>query len=301
MGQLLMMFVPPLVLGPDNALVNSAWWIWLVNCAPLYLLGIPAALWLLRRIPGEAPEENRLGAKELLTLIPMIYCVVYVGNLIGTFLSGILSGGTATNALESFVMEDGFVKVLFMVILAPLLEEFIFRKQIIDRTRRYGEKTAVLLSGLTFGLFHMNLYQFFYALGVGLVLGYVYIRTGRLRYCVLLHGFVNFLGSVVAPAVLSLLDMDLLSAIDAGEMTEEMLAQYSQALPGLMAYMAYFLFILALTVTGLVLLIVKRKKFIWKEAPEQLPKGTAAKTVYRNVGMLLFILLCAAFMVLALL
>ena len=51
----------------------------------------------------------------------------------------------------------------FSVVLAPVMEELIFRKVLIDRTIVYGDKAAVVLSGLLFGVFHGNFHQFFYA------------------------------------------------------------------------------------------------------------------------------------------
>ena len=59
-------------------------------------------------------------------------------------------------ATESNMM----VTFLYMVICAPILEEYIFRKLIVDRTVKYGQGVAIVLSGLMFGLFHGNLNQF---------------------------------------------------------------------------------------------------------------------------------------------
>ena len=50
-----------------------------------------------------------------------------------------------------------------------------------------------------FGLFHLNLFQFFYAFGLGLMFGYVYMRTSQLRYSIVMHMIINFNGSVLAP------------------------------------------------------------------------------------------------------
>ena len=68
---------------------------------------------------------------------------MYAGNLIGTFLSLLLSGGQAQNALYSFIQTDSPVKIVVIVFLAPVIEEFVFRKKLIDRARRYGEKSAM--------------------------------------------------------------------------------------------------------------------------------------------------------------
>ena len=46
----------------------------------------------------------------------------------------------------------------------------MFRKLLIDRIVPFGQRVAVVVSGLAFGLFHGNFYQFFYAFSLGAVL-----------------------------------------------------------------------------------------------------------------------------------
>ena len=57
-------------------------------------------------------------------------------------------------------------------------------------------------------------------------------------------------------------------------------------LPGWIGYMVYVLFILAVVITGIVLLIVFRKRFALD--PGQIPKGQRFKTVICNPGMLCY-------------
>ena len=57
---------------------------------------------------------------------------------------------------------------------------------------------------------------------------------------------------------------------------------------------------IAIVFAGLVLLIIRCRKLTWQQAQNQLPQGTAAKTVYWNVGMVLYLLLCAAAIVFSL-
>ena len=299
--QLLWFAVPTAIWGEDNGVSASSWWLWLGTIVPLYLIAIPVGLLILRKLPAQAPEDHKLGAEKILVLLPICFCLMYSGNLIGNFLSMLLSGGTAQNAVLDYAMDTNPLKVVVMVILAPLLEEYVCRKQIIDRTRQYGEKTAVFLSALVFGLLHQNLFQFFYAFGLGLVFAYIYVRTGRLRYPVLLHGIINFMGAVVAPWILSLIDMEALAAMDPNAPPEQVMALLQQILPGLMLMTLYSMLLIGMSIAGLVLIVTKRHQLIWKEAPAQLPEDTAAKTVYLNVGMILYILLCVASFVLALL
>lgn len=296
----LVIVLPTVFFGEDNWITTSSWGMWLGTFVPLYVVAFPVGLLILRKLPAQAPQTSKLGAKGFLPFVPMCLCVMYAGNLIGTFLSLLLSGGTAENTVAEYAMDNNPLKILFMVILAPLLEEYICRKQIIDRTRQYGEKTAVFLSALVFALLHQNLFQFFYAFGLGLIFAYIYTRTGRLRYPVLLHSFINFLGSVVAPWLLSRIDITAIDAIDPNASTEELMEVLAPMLPGLLLFMLYAMLLVGFAVWGLVLLIIRRKKLTWEEAAALLPKGTAVKTAILNVGMVLDILLCLGSIILSL-
>ena len=299
-AQVLMVLIPRLLWGPDNWIDTTSWGMWISMLMPMYCVAMPLCILIMYGMPAERPQDAGLGGKNFFIFLTVFFFLSYSGNIIGTVLSGLLSGGTASNAVSDLAMDNNPLKILVMVILAPLLEELIFRKLLIDRTRRYGEKIAVFMSGLTFGLLHGNLFQFFYTFAGGLLLGYIYIRTGRLRYPVIIHGIMNFMGAVVAPLILASMDLELMASIDPSLPKEELLAIYQQILPGMLLYLGYLLVIGALFITGLVFFILKIKKLVWKPAQEQLPKGKCFKTVYLNVGMILFVLLCVASMVLSL-
>jgi membrane protease YdiL (CAAX protease family) len=294
-AQFAILLVPKL-LGLD-ALSQKSWWTWVCASVPMYLFAFPACCLMLHILPGKAPESQKLTVRQFLTLIPISFCLMYAGNLVGTLLSLALSGGQAQNAIAEYAMDQSPFKILVMVILAPLLEELICRKLLIDRTVRYGEKLSVLMSGLIFGLLHQNLFQFFYAFALGSLFAYVYVRTGRVRYTVILHAIVNFLGAVVAPAVISLLNMDAINELAEGEASMELLIEI---LPGYLVLMAYGTVLLGLSVLGLVLLILKRRKLVWKETEQQLPGKLALKSAFMNVGMIVYILICLVMIVLAL-
>jgi hypothetical protein len=53
-------------------------------------------------------------------------------------------------------------------------------------------------------------------------------------------------------------------------------------------------------IAGFVLLIIKLTRFKWNQTEKELPKGTVIKIAYLNPGMILYILVCAVFFVLAL-
>ena len=298
LAQVGLLLAEKLIWGDAEPAGGASWWMWLQTFLPMYLLAFPACMLLFKvGIPASPIPRRSLTLKEFLTLIPICFCLMYGGNLVGTVLSMLLSGGQAVNTVQEYAMDQSFLKVLMMAILAPLLEELICRKLLIDRIGCYGEKLTVLLSGLIFGLLHQNLFQFFYAFALGSVFGFVYLRTGKLRYTVILHAIVNFLGAVVAPAVLSLVDMEAIEKLSTGEATVE---QLLSILPGYLILMTYSGILMGLSVFGVVLLILKLRRLTWNPTAAQLPRKQGLKAAFLNVGMILYIVICLIMTVLAL-
>jgi membrane protease YdiL (CAAX protease family) len=274
-----------------NHVAIPNWAIWLMTSLPMYCVGFPIGFWVMKKVPCEVKEKTAIGGKEFFQLLIMCLPIMYAGNIIGTLLSMLLSGGQATNALDIYLFDDSPLKVLVVVIVAPMLEELMFRKQIIDRCSKYGEKTAILFSSTMFALFHMNLFQCFYAFGIGLILGYVYTRTRCLRYSILMHMIINFMGGVIAPLLLSSIDLDQLKgAADEAAIQSNLL--------GWIVFSAYAIALIVLTVAGVVLLC--KRPFTFLSTEEELPKGQRFKNVYCNVGAILYTLFCVVMIVIQL-
>lgn len=258
---------------------------------PLYLIGMPILIALVKRMPGEAPAKKSMKPGQFIVALIMCYALMYCGNLVGTLITtvvGALKGSEVDNALMVYATEsDMMVTFLYMVICAPILEEYIFRKLIVDRTVKYGQGVAIVLSGLMFGLFHGNLNQFAYAMLLGMFLAFLYVKTGNLKITIGLHMCINFMGAVVSVLLLKAIHLDeyqeiVMNGGDAQAIMDFMM----QYLPGWIGYMIYVLFILAAVITGIVLFIVFRKRFAVE--PGQISKGQRFKTVICNPGMLCY-------------
>jgi len=291
--------LPGLIWGYDNWYYNTSWGRWISSFVPMYCFALPIFALIMRKIPAQKPVENKLGFGKLFVCFAISYFIISAGNIIGTVLAFIFSGGKAQNPVTEMAMDTNPLKIVAVVILAPLIEEFIFRKLILDRIGKYGEKTAVLLTALAFGLLHQNLFQFFYAFGIGLVFGYIYIRTGRIRYSVILHSIINFMGGVIAPFILKHLDLEKLSNFNQG-IAEEQIALILEILPFLIFYLFYTMFLYGIIISGLVLFIIKIKELKWENALFQLPKDAIFKTAYLNAGIICYTIICGVFIVLSL-
>ena len=258
---------------------------------PLYLIGMPVLIAVVKRMPGEAPVKKSITPGQFILALLMCYTLMYGGNLVGVLITtvvGVLKGSAVQNTIMTVATGSNmFVTFIYMVICAPILEEYIFRKLIVDRTAKYGEGVAIVLSGLMFGLFHGNLNQFAYAFLLGGFLAFMYVKTGNLKITIGLHMCINFMGAVVSVLLLKAIHLEEYQeiAMNGGD-SQEIMDFMMRYLPGWIGYMIYILFILAAVITGLVLLIVFRKKL--KVEPGQIAKGQRFRTVICNPGMLCY-------------
>jgi membrane protease YdiL (CAAX protease family) len=280
-------------------LYETSWFIWALSFLPLYFVAIPIGYLIIKPLPKLTVPQKKLSFGKLIAFLAMSFAVMYIGNIIGTLINtGIaaLKGSTLTNPLEALMSGSNiYIELLVVVTIAPILEEVIFRKMLIDRIRVYGEGTAILVSGLTFGLFHGNLFQFFYAFGLGCLFAYIYLRTGRVRYTIILHVIINGFGVLMSQLVLKSADTGALNMTS--ENPEELIKAVSSNLPQYIVAGLCGLAVLGLFITGVVLLIANRKKAVLYITPKELPKGERFKTVFVNWGMGLFVLLAVGLMV----
>lgn len=273
---------------------SAKWFEYFMSFAPVYLVGMPLCLLLMRSVPKEDGPVFRLGAKDILTCALICFPIMYIGNTLGILSSSLLSAGKATNDVAELAIESSMIKVIPLVVISPLLEEFIFRKQLLDRIAIYGEKAAIVFSALAFALIHGNLYQFFYAFGHGLLYGYIYIRTRRLRYSVLLHMMVNIIGSVVAPFILGSISAETLESFFSGQVSA------AELMPEILWYGLFLFAEIALGIAGLFVLKAKLPCIKIYATKKQLPDEWVLPIVYCNTGALQLFLVCGIFIVLSL-
>ncbi len=89
-----------------------------------------------------------MGAGRFLGWFVICMGGVYFGSLIGQFLMTIVSvitGETMVNQVEEMIMDMSlWAVILSAVILAPIMEELIFRKLVLDRLAGYGPAVAMV-------------------------------------------------------------------------------------------------------------------------------------------------------------
>ena len=270
------------------AFSETAAYQWVVGFLPMYLIAIPLGILIMKKPLPPAVSKRRFGAGRYFRAILISFFLMYAGNLLGVlinFVIGAVSKKQIVNPLETLLANDSILlRVLFVALIGPVIEELLFRKVLIDRMHVFGGKLAVVMSALLFGLFHGNLSQFFYAFALGLVFGYLYLSTGKLRYSTALHILINTLGGVLAPELLKHVDVSAFARADLFQPE----AAASLFNGWLLLYLAYALLIFNAAIAGLVLLIVRRRHIRYEIETRELARGSRLKPAAINLGMLLF-------------
>ncbi len=272
----------------------------------MYGITFPIIIWLAGKVPSKAPERHPLKAGKVIVAMILCLSVMYISNIIGiiiTAMIGAAKGSLVDNPAQTAVMSSNlWVIMLLMVIVAPIMEELLFRKVLIDRVVRYGEGVAILLSGLMFALFHGNLNQFVYAFALGVFFAFLYVKTGNVKITMFLHAFINFMGSVVAQSMLKLVRYDEMLKLDSTDMNA-MMAFMMDNLGGWAIFMLYAFLVFGLVIAGGIMLIVfaVQKRFRVNAGEKPIPKGRKFQTVFLNLGMLVYCLIWIVGIVLQLL
>jgi len=100
------------------------------------------------------------------------------------------------------------VSLLATVILAPIVEEIMFRGVTMRLARKAGAGFIVanLIQAVAFGIYHFNWIQGIYATVLGLVLGYVAYKYDSIYPSILLHLAYNFAATILSASAEALPD-----------------------------------------------------------------------------------------------
>jgi membrane protease YdiL (CAAX protease family) len=264
------------------------WFTLTLNSIGLYLVGFTMYSMLMKRIPNynnedevnelSVPIEKKYSFTELISLIFICLAALYASNFVSVAINALISylkGTDIVNPLQAIISSSNLIYIfIYVCIVAPVVEELMFRKILLNKLMPFGQKLSIVVSAFAFGLFHGNLYQILYAFVIGIILALVTINSGSIKYAIILHIVINTLGSVVFPY--------LLLSGNAVAMT--------------IAVLTVFLSILV----GTVLYVVKRKTLFSKLAEEiksEQNEPMKISTSLLSIGMIVFWLTITALVI----
>ena len=181
-----------------NIVFNITWLETLIPTAILYGIGLPVLLLILGKTPNRKEvEKNRLSAKQFMALLSLQYTaflLLILLSLLGVAIFGLPTGEQPTFGLDA-------VSIFILLLFNPVAEEFVFRKLIADKLRRYDDKLFIFISAFCFAIVHgvaIGLPQVVYTFILGLIWAYALVKTGNMIYPIILHALSNFLNNTVS-------------------------------------------------------------------------------------------------------
>lgn len=259
----------------------------------IYVIGFPVLLLTLHKVPSMKIEKRNPTVPFFIMCVAVTSGLCLAGILIGLPIEMLLTepfedGSAAEEAdkLAEILMKSSFFdRVLVTGILAPIFEELIFRKLLVSRTIKYGETLSILLSGFMFGLFHGNFQQFFFASFVGMLFAFVFIRTGKVIYTIILHMIVNLSTSIVTTS----LYIKLMPYMDDVDSLTDMPADIAL----LFLVLTFWIMLLGMiAITGIVLFFVFNKKFRPYKTPGEPSVGKIIGSFASSAMFWSFVIVC---------
>lgn len=142
---------------------------------------------------------NRFDVRILLIVFFLPMAVQGYASLTTLPVSGLLNrlfGGNTQTMLQ--MQPQNLIELLLLFlsicVVAPIVEEIIFRGGILHMLDRYGNVFAVLVSAVAFSVIHFNPAGFFVTFALGIVLGFVRYTSDSIYPCIIMHAANNLLG-----------------------------------------------------------------------------------------------------------
>ena len=176
--------------------------------AVAYFISFSGAAFILRRMCRSFPTATPIYTSfkpqkwifaAMISAIAINFSLSYLNTKIFTLVSPVFEQTMASSSsnLEGRPMSEVailFVLAIFSTAIVPAIcEEYLFRGAVLGLLLPFGRTAAIIGSSVLFGFMHQNPLQLFYTVFMGVILGYIYVKTKSIWACVLLHFFNNLI------------------------------------------------------------------------------------------------------------
>jgi len=237
----------------------------------LYVGGTGLFFWITKDVYKQsyAPKEKSKVSVKTVLLCLLLHCTAF-------FVMNILTAATTTSEHKVPDMPMTNAMVFMLLVFNPIveeLEEYIFRHLFATRLLKHGERFYVLTSAYCFAILHgvsMGPIHIPYTFILGLIWGYLTVKSGGLILAILMHSISNLFNAVI---VQKLLDISV-----------EAVGAYSAV-------------IMLLGIIGLILYLVNRKKVVLDGTSGLIDKQ-ALRDLFSNKGIWVYTVITLIVMVL---
>ncbi len=137
---------------------------------------------------------KKISPKAVIITVALGVIVFFLNIFVAGFFDAILEflgyNFQPNNKLESYPIYLLLINIVFTAVLPAVCEETAHRGLLLKGQSGLGQKQAIIISALLFGLLHLNIEQFFYATIIGFFLGYITIICDSIYPAIIIH-FMN--------------------------------------------------------------------------------------------------------------
>ncbi len=184
------------ILKIDLGIIGS-----LVMSQALIWGGLILFMLITRRNPfmGSDFRMNTSFGKALGTflLIPIFTVAIYPVVIFLNFVTMLFADNAVAEVSNSFKEYSFLTQLVIMAVIPAVSEELICRGALMGGLKRHKIFGAALISGLFFGILHLNINQFCYATFLGVMLALLNESTGYIYSSMFVHFLINSVSVVL--------------------------------------------------------------------------------------------------------
>lgn len=165
------------------------------------------ALFNKKKYGGDLIPSKRIKGSELCLWVGFgMLCCVGADYIVGVL--SMLSENMGYELTQSESLEPDSVvacalELIATAVVPAVCEEFAMRCCSLGLLKKHGKAFGVIAVSIVFGLIHGNIIQFIFATVVGLILGYLTVKTDSIVPAILVHGLNNSMSALASIFVLA--------------------------------------------------------------------------------------------------
>ena len=135
--------------------------------------------------------------RHIIIALFFTYSASFISNIFFTMLEKLLN--IELHAVDFSAADDPlskFTNIFAMMFLAPLFEELLFRGTILRNGAKSSGWAMVIITGIFFGLWHVNYEQTLFAAVMGTYAAFMYVKNESIIPPMILHFLLNTIGAV---------------------------------------------------------------------------------------------------------
>jgi len=176
------------------------------------IIALPAVYYAVKN--GKNLKKITIGKRMSGWAVLCLVIFIFISEPLIMFLnyaSSLIFGNAVAGLSQEILYLPTWANIIFIAILPALSEEFVFRGIYYQGFRKHGFWKAALVSGLFFGLMHMNWNQFSYGFVLGILFAFLNEATGNIRASMIVHFGINFESVMAVSSLKSLMENEELS------------------------------------------------------------------------------------------